>query len=191
MVIVEYMARTTLIVTDKNFRITIPEEVRVAEGIRQGDIIEVDVKNLGKQEDWDCRKKIFTEQYYNNVKIDSTKNAIITLLPGATTNRIRIPTAAEYGIELTLKDTEGNELPDSAIITLWKQKLHLFDSSAPSGDWLEDCTYGELKRKVKPRNEILILPDELLALYLTGNEYIKKGIHPENIRFTVDLCTKR
>ena len=42
------MARTTLIIKDKNFRITIPEEIRIAEGIRQGDIIEIDVKKLEK-----------------------------------------------------------------------------------------------------------------------------------------------
>lgn len=43
------MARTTLIVKDKNFRITIPEEIRIAEGIQQGDIIEIDVKKLEKK----------------------------------------------------------------------------------------------------------------------------------------------
>ncbi len=43
------MARTTLIVKDKNFRITIPEEIRIAEGIKQGDIIEIDVRKLEKK----------------------------------------------------------------------------------------------------------------------------------------------
>lgn len=42
------MVRTTVIVKDKNFRITIPEEVRLAEGIKQGDIIEIDVKKVEK-----------------------------------------------------------------------------------------------------------------------------------------------
>lgn len=42
------MARTTLIVKDKNFRITIPEEIRIAEGIKQGDIIEIDVRRIEK-----------------------------------------------------------------------------------------------------------------------------------------------
>ncbi len=42
------MARTTIIVKDKNFRITIPEEIRIAEGLNQGDIIEIDVHKLEK-----------------------------------------------------------------------------------------------------------------------------------------------
>ena len=33
-------------VTDKNFRITIPEEIRELEGINQGDYIQIDVKKL-------------------------------------------------------------------------------------------------------------------------------------------------
>ncbi len=42
------MAKTTIIIKDKNFRITIPEEIRIAEGIKQGDIIEIDVKKIEK-----------------------------------------------------------------------------------------------------------------------------------------------
>ncbi len=142
--------------------------------------------------DWNCRKKIITEKDNNNyVKIEATKNAFIVLVPGAITNRIKIPAGGEYGLELTLKDTDGTDLPDKVIITLWKQKQHLFDNSIPSGEWLEDCTYEELKRKFTPRNEIIISPDELLAFYIKGNEYIKKGIRVENIRFTVDLCTRQ
>ena len=33
-------------VTDKNFRITIPEEIRELEGINQGDYIQIDVTKL-------------------------------------------------------------------------------------------------------------------------------------------------
>jgi len=44
------MARTTIILKDKNFRITIPEEIRIAEGLNHGDIIEIDVKKLEKPE---------------------------------------------------------------------------------------------------------------------------------------------
>ncbi|MCZ7401080.1 MAG: ribbon-helix-helix domain-containing protein [Candidatus Methanoperedens sp.] len=140
---------------------------------------------------WDCRKKIITEEDNDHFKIEATKSAFIVLLPGAITNRIKIPVTGEYGMELTLKDTNGNDLPDREIITIWRQKQHLFDNSSPSGEWLEDCAYGELKRKFTPRNEIIVSPYELLALYIKGNEYIKKGIRVENIRFIVDLCTKR
>lgn len=37
------MAKSTLIITDKNFRITIPYEIRLAEKLNLGDIIEIDV----------------------------------------------------------------------------------------------------------------------------------------------------
>lgn len=188
---VYYMARTTLIVTDKNFRITIPEEIRMAEEIKQGDMIEIDVKNLGKHDDWYCRKKIFTKDHNEHIRIVTKKSAIVSLLPGTTATRIRIPTTGEYGIQLTLSDSNGIDLPENVIIRLWKEKQISFDGHAPSGDWLEDCTYAELKRKFKPRNEILISPDELLALYIEENEYVKKGIGVENIRFTVDLCIKK
>ena len=38
------MTKDTIIVKDKNFRISLSEAVRVAEGIVVGDIIEIDVK---------------------------------------------------------------------------------------------------------------------------------------------------
>jgi len=37
------MAKSTIIITDKNFRITIPYELRLAENLNVGDIIEIDV----------------------------------------------------------------------------------------------------------------------------------------------------
>lgn len=42
------MAKTTIILKDKNFRITIPEEIRIAEDLNQNDIIEIDVRRLEK-----------------------------------------------------------------------------------------------------------------------------------------------
>ena len=38
------MAKTTIIIKDKNFRIVIPEGVRIAEELEVGDIIEIDIK---------------------------------------------------------------------------------------------------------------------------------------------------
>jgi len=37
------MAKSTIIITDKNFKITIPYELRLAENLNVGDIIEIDV----------------------------------------------------------------------------------------------------------------------------------------------------
>lgn len=42
------MARTTVVIKDKNFRIVIPEAVRIAENLEVGDVIEIDVKKIGK-----------------------------------------------------------------------------------------------------------------------------------------------
>jgi bifunctional DNA-binding transcriptional regulator/antitoxin component of YhaV-PrlF toxin-antitoxin module len=43
------MTKATVEITDKNFRITIPEAVRKQEGIVQGDIIELDIIKLVKK----------------------------------------------------------------------------------------------------------------------------------------------
>ncbi len=43
------MTKATIELADKNFRITIPEAVRKAEGLEQGDIVEIDVKLLKKK----------------------------------------------------------------------------------------------------------------------------------------------
>ena len=42
------MAKTTIVIKDKNFRIVIPEAVRIAENLQVGDVIEVDIKKMGK-----------------------------------------------------------------------------------------------------------------------------------------------
>ena len=42
------MAKDTIIVTDKNFRITLSKGIRTAEKIDLGDTIEIDVTNLSK-----------------------------------------------------------------------------------------------------------------------------------------------
>lgn len=38
------MAKITTIITDKNFRITIPYEIRIVEDLKHGDIIEIDIR---------------------------------------------------------------------------------------------------------------------------------------------------
>ena len=47
------MAKTTIIIKDKNFRIVIPEGVRIAEQLDVGDIIEIDIKKyINKQTEY-------------------------------------------------------------------------------------------------------------------------------------------
>lgn len=43
------MAKATILIKDKNFRIVIPEAVRMVERLEVGDIIEIDVKKIEKQ----------------------------------------------------------------------------------------------------------------------------------------------
>jgi bifunctional DNA-binding transcriptional regulator/antitoxin component of YhaV-PrlF toxin-antitoxin module len=44
------MAKTTIVIKDKNFRIVIPEAIRAAEKLEIGDIIEIDIRKIGKIE---------------------------------------------------------------------------------------------------------------------------------------------
>lgn len=186
MVIVNCMVRTTIIVTDKNFRITIPEEIRMAERITQGDMIEIDVKNLGKHEDRDCIKKILTNKDKDFFKINSKGNnriATIKLFPWATTQRISIPVMEGYGIKLKFNDANGNEIPDDAIIELWKEKIS-------EGHPLGEYEYKELKKGITPlKNQINIYPSEELVIYVE-EKYAGK-IQNIEFRFAIDLCVKR
>lgn len=43
------MAITTITITDRNFRITIPEDVRIAEGLRVGDTVQLDVTRIERK----------------------------------------------------------------------------------------------------------------------------------------------
>ncbi len=42
------MAKTTIVIKDKNFRIVIPEAVRIAENLQVGDVVELEVKKIEK-----------------------------------------------------------------------------------------------------------------------------------------------
>ena len=42
------MAKTTIVLKDKNFRIVIPEAVRIAENLQVGDVVELEVKKIEK-----------------------------------------------------------------------------------------------------------------------------------------------
>ncbi|MDD5473834.1 MAG: hypothetical protein PHU34_06760 [Candidatus Methanoperedens sp.] len=177
------MTKTTIIVTDKNFRITIPEELRVTEGINQGDIIEIDVKNIGKPKEWDCRDDILTKDDGDYVKTNSKCfgiNAIITLKPISTDQRINV-----NRIKLTLKDADKNEISDDTILVLRK-------GDATIGNYSEigKYTYGNLKREVTLQNKASLSFYETLGIYLKEN-YVGKEINPETIIFYVDSCVKK
>lgn len=172
------MTKATIIVTDKNFRVTIPEEIRIAEGIRQGDIIEVDIKAIRKQEDWDCKDYIFTEEESNFVKINSERgerNAIIKLSPAATDQRINV-----FGIKLLLKDADNNEISDDIIIMLCKKEKYKGNS-----ELVGKYEYGDLKRKVTLKSKIS------LSFYEELGVYADKNIRSEKIRFYADLCVRK
>ena len=42
------MAKTTVVINDTNFRIVIPKAIRAAEKLELGDIIEMDIRKIGK-----------------------------------------------------------------------------------------------------------------------------------------------
>ncbi len=42
------MTKATILIKDKNFRIVIPEAVRIAEELKVGDIIEIDIRKIKK-----------------------------------------------------------------------------------------------------------------------------------------------
>jgi len=56
------MAISTVIITDRNFRITIPYEIRIAENLKIGDIIEINIVKYSS-----------THDEINNIK-DNIKN---------------------------------------------------------------------------------------------------------------------
>lgn len=43
------MVKATVIIKDKNFRIVIPEAIRMVEKLGIGDVIEIDVRKIEKQ----------------------------------------------------------------------------------------------------------------------------------------------
>lgn len=182
MVIERYMTKTTLIVTDKNFRITIPEELRIAEEINQGDIIEIDVKNIGKPKEWDCRDDILTKADGDYVKTNSKcfgKNAIITLKPVSTRQRINV-----NRMKLTIKDADNNEISDDTILILRKG-----DETIGKSSEVGKYTYGDLKREVTLQKKASLSYYETLAIYL--KEDVGKENNPETIIFYVDSCEKQ
>ncbi len=67
------MAKSTIILTDKNFRVTIPYEIRLAENLNIGDIIEIDVikYNSVKDEIKNIKEvvKELTELVVNKIEI--------------------------------------------------------------------------------------------------------------------------
>ncbi len=175
------MAKTTLIVTDRNFRITIPEEIRLAERITQGDLIEIEVRNLGKHEE--CIKRILTNNDRDFFKVNSQGNirvATLKLSPSATTQRLIIPTKEGYGIKLTFKDANGDNIPDEALIELRKENIS-------SSKLIGQHEYREFKKEIKPpKNQINISSPEQLAIYV--EEKYAGNIQNIEFRFAVELC---
>lgn len=144
---------------------------------------------LDKEKIWDCRKKIITNENTdffekNSQGLDGI--AIIKLFPWATTQCLSIPTTKWYGIKLTLKGADGNEVQDDAIIKIRKEDTFI-RGSEPIGEY----EYRQLKKDevTPPENQVIIKHGEELVIYVEG-KYAGK-IYLENFRFILDLCVKR
>ncbi len=132
---------------------------------------------------WECIKRILTNKDADGFfKINSKGNngvAIIKLSPIATYQSLSIPTREGYGIKLTFKDVNGNEIPDDAIIELWKERIS-------GGQLLSEYEYRELKKEVKPlRDQIRLSFGEELVIYIEPKH---AGIINPEFRFAVDSC---
>ncbi|MGB8216243.1 MAG: hypothetical protein WCE94_02985 [Candidatus Methanoperedens sp.] len=143
------------------------------------------------KEGWDCIKRILRNNEENDrafFKITSqgeilTKIAVITLLsPNERNHCLSIPATEGYGIKLTLKDANGNEIPDDAIIELRKEKMG-------NSKLLGEYEYKELKREVKSlRNQTYLHVGEELVIYVEPKH---AGIINPEVRFAVDFCTMK
>jgi hypothetical protein len=153
---------------------TLPRDFNLSGRMREA------LEEIIKKGAWDCKDYIFTEEEKEFVNKDFDKiksNAIITLSPAATYQRINIS-----GIKLTLKDASNNEISDDTIIILCKKDKTLGHSKV-----VARYDYGDLKRKVMLQTKTPLSYYEEIRVYVK-DKYIGKGIHPEKIRFYADLC---
>lgn len=174
----------TVVQLRKKGLVVIPEPVRIALNLKEGDIIRVDVKGLGKHEEY-IGRRILTEDNGNYVKKSPIENAIVTLQTGVVTHRLELPKEDGYGIEMILKDANNEEIPEGSKIKLCKEKT-------VSGEIIssDDYEYRDLKKRIVPKKNISLLFNEQLALYVEEKN-IKKPIYPENIKFIVDVYEKQ
>ncbi len=124
--------------------------------------------------------KNYCEPKYNNGQ--RGKKSLIMLSPFKGTNqRIVIPAEDRYWIKLTLKDINGNEIPDNTSL-LPCIEIGETRGSVP----LDRYKYGELKRDSgKLIRQIHIKQNEKLVIYI--EEDIER-IQSIDFEFAVDIC---
>lgn len=143
------------------------------------------------KEGWDCIKIILRNNEQDDrafFKINSqgeilTKIPVVILLsPNERNQCLSIPPTEGYGIRLTFKDANRNEIPDDAIIELRKEK-------SGNSKLLGKYEYKELKREVKSlKNQIYLHVGEELVIYVEPKH---AGIINPEVRFAVDFCTMK
>ncbi|MCZ7398227.1 MAG: AbrB/MazE/SpoVT family DNA-binding domain-containing protein [Candidatus Methanoperedens sp.] len=174
----------TVVQLRKKGLVVIPEPVRIALNLKEGDIVQIDVKGDIKHEEY-IGRRILTEDNADYVKKNPKENAIVTLHTGSVTYRLELPKEGGYGIEMVLKDANNEEIPEGSIIKLCKEKT--ISREIISSD---DYEYRDLKRRVVLKKNISLLFDEQLALYVKDKN-IKNSINAENIKFIVDIYEKQ
>lgn len=174
----------TVVQLRKKGLVVIPEPVRIALNLKEGDIIQVDIKGFGKQDEY-IGRRILTEENKNYIKKSPKEDAIVTLQTGAVKHRLELPKEDGYGVEMVLKDANNEEIPEGSKIKLCKEKT--VSGNIISSD---DYEYRDLKRRVIPKKDISFSYDEQLALYVEEKN-IKKPIYPENIKFIVDVYERQ
>jgi imidazoleglycerol phosphate dehydratase HisB len=123
--------------------------------------------------------KNYCEPKYNGQR---EKKSLIMLSPFKGTNqRIVIPAEDRYWIKLTLKDINGNEIPDNTSL------LPCIETGFTGGSVpLDRYKYGELKRDSgKLIRQIHIKQNEKLVIYI--EEDIER-IQSIDFEFAVDIC---
>ncbi len=164
---------------DVKHRIVIPNEIWEVENLKEGDLIEIDIKKI---EGWVCEKRIKITEKSNFVKINPSEKideASIIVLP-AYNYRLSIPEGKGYTMKLTLKRADV-DVPDDTIITLYKEDAFLQNK----GPQMYNYNYGSLKYGTGLNKKIDLNDRYALGIYVEDKNHIK--IHPENIKLEIEM----
>lgn len=171
---------TVRIPKDVKHRIVIPNEIWEVENLKEGDLMEIDIKKI---EGWVCEKRIKITEKSNFVKInpsDKIDDASIIILP-AYNYRLSIPEGKGYIMKLTLKQADV-DVPDETIVTLYKEDTFLQNK----GPLLYKYNYGALKTYGARLSKQINLDDRYaLMVYVEDKNYRK--IHPDYIKLEIEL----
>lgn len=172
---------TVRIPKDVKHRIVIPNEIWEVENLKEGDLIEIDIKKI---EGWVCEKRIKITEKSNFVKInpnDKMVDASIIILP-AYNYRLSIPEGKGYTMKLTLKQADV-DVPDDTIITLYKEDRFLQNK----GPLMYKYNYGALKTHGAGLSKQQINLDDRFALVIYVEDKNYRKIYPENIKLEIEM----